>query len=84
MRRSGRNSRENAGISSESGVRNFTVENLRFPGEGLSTQGKSGPKMRLRKRSRWATGRNSCTAVTRLREAGTQGDRLSGQQEVSV
>jgi hypothetical protein len=39
-------SRENAGISSESEVRNFTVESLRFPGEGSSAQGKSGPKAR--------------------------------------
>ena len=42
----GRNSSENAGISSESEVRIFTVESLRFPGEGSSTQGKSGPKAR--------------------------------------
>ena len=40
--------RENAGISSESEVRNFTVENLRFPGEGSSALGKSGPKPRTR------------------------------------
>ena len=33
-------------MSSESKVRNFTVECLRFPGEGSSTQGKSGPKLR--------------------------------------
>ena len=33
-------------MSSESKVRNFTVECLRFPGEGSSTQGKSGPKPR--------------------------------------
>ena len=38
--------RENAGISSESVARNHTVENLRFPGEGQSSQGKSGPKPR--------------------------------------
>ena len=38
--------RENAGISSESGVRIPAVECLRFPGEGLSSQGKSGPKAR--------------------------------------
>ena len=44
----GRNSSENAGISSESKVRIFTVENLRFPGEGSSAQGKSGPKLRPR------------------------------------
>ncbi len=31
--------RENAGMSSENGVRNSVVESLRFPGEGLSTQG---------------------------------------------
>ena len=42
----GRGSSENAGISSESEVRIFTVENLRFPGEGSSAQGKSGPKPR--------------------------------------
>ena len=38
--------RENAGISSESKARNFAVESLRFPGEGSSAQGKSGPKLR--------------------------------------
>ena len=38
--------RENAGISSESGARNSAVESLRFPGEGSSAQGKSGPKRR--------------------------------------
>ena len=40
--------RENAGISSESGARNSAVESLRFPGEGSSAQGKSGPKSRPR------------------------------------
>ena len=44
----GRDSSENAGISSASKVRIFTVENLRFPGEGSSSQGKSGPKLRLK------------------------------------
>ena len=33
-------------MSSESKVRIFAVENLRFPGEGSSAQGKSGPKVR--------------------------------------
>ena len=46
VRTCGRNRSENAGISSESKVRIFTVENLRFPGEGSSAQGKSGPKAR--------------------------------------
>ena len=48
VRTGGRSSSENAGISSESKVRIFTVENLRFPGEGSSAQGKSGPKARPR------------------------------------
>ena len=38
--------RENAGISSERVARNHSVESLRFPGEGLSAQGKSGTKSR--------------------------------------
>ena len=33
-------------MSSESVVRIHTVESLRFPGEGLSSQAKSGPKSR--------------------------------------
>ena len=33
-------------MSSENKVRIFVVENLRFPGEGSSSQGKSGPKLR--------------------------------------
>ena len=37
---------ENAGISSENYVRIIMAENLRFPGEGSSAQGKSGPKSR--------------------------------------
>ena len=45
-RRRGRSRRENAGISSESKVRILAVESLRFPGEGSSAQGKSGPKER--------------------------------------
>ena len=44
----GRGRRENAGISSESTVRICATENLRFPGEGSSAQGKSGPKARPR------------------------------------
>ena len=44
----GRSRRENVGISSESKVRILAVESLRFPGEGSSAQGKSGPKVRLK------------------------------------
>ena len=42
----GQYTRENAGISSESVARIHAVESLRFPGEGLSAQGKSGSKLR--------------------------------------
>ena len=42
----GLHSRENAGMSSESRARNTAVESPRFPGEGSSSQGKSGPKPR--------------------------------------
>ena len=38
--------RENAGMSSESKARTLAVECLSFPGEGQSSQGKSGPKLR--------------------------------------
>ena len=38
--------RENAGISSARHARNMPVDSLRFPGEGSSAQGKSGPKPR--------------------------------------
>ena len=42
----GRDRRENAGMSSENYVRIIMVENLRFPEEGSSAQGKSGAKAR--------------------------------------
>ena len=45
-RSGGLHRRENAGMSSESEVRILTIESLRFPGEGSSAQGKSGPKPR--------------------------------------
>ena len=46
VRSSGQYTRENAGMSSESIARIYAVESLRFPGEGLSSQGKSGTKSR--------------------------------------
>jgi hypothetical protein len=46
VRTCGLYSSENAGMSSESEVRILTAEYLRFPGEGSSAQGKSGPKLR--------------------------------------
>ena len=47
-RSAGGSTRENAGISSENYVRIIMVENLRFPGEGSSAQGKPGAKARPR------------------------------------
>jgi hypothetical protein len=81
VRTCGRSSRENAGISSESKVRIFTVENLRVPGEGSSSQGKSGPKPRPK-----GVGDGQQVEIPVLpslvnREVGTQGDKLSQQQE---
>ena len=73
----GRNSRENAGMSSESEVRIFTVESLRFPGEGSSAQGKSGPKQRPK-----GVGDGQQVEIPVLpllvnRDVGTQGDKSS-------
>ena len=47
-RNTGRNRRENAGMSSENYVRIIMAENLRFPEEGSSAQGKPGAKARPR------------------------------------
>ena len=44
----GLHSSENAGMSSENYVGIIMVENLRFPGEGSSSQGKPGAKARPR------------------------------------
>ena len=46
MRSSGRHTSENAGMSSENYVRIIMVENLRFPEEGSSAQGKPEAKAR--------------------------------------
>ena len=45
-RTGGLHSRENAGMSNEMQARNLQVESPRFPVEGSSAQGKSGPKPR--------------------------------------
>ena len=46
MRRAGLYRRENVGMSSVRQVRILSAENLRFPEEGSSSQGQSGPKPR--------------------------------------
>ena len=48
VRYGGLHRRENVGMSSVRQVRILPTENLRFPEEGSSTQGKSGPKPRAR------------------------------------
>ena len=48
VKRGGLHRRENVGMSSENGVRISVAEYLRFPEEGSSSQGKSGPKPRAR------------------------------------
>ena len=75
MRHSGHYTRENAGMSSESEARNFAVESPRFPGEGSSTQGKSGPKPRTE-----VVGDGQQVYIPALpkNEAVTQKDSLSG------
>ena len=71
----GRSRRENAGISSESKVRIFAVESLRFPGEGSSAQGKSGPKERPRGVSDGQQVENSCTTDILKRFKGRRSGR---------
>ena len=46
VRNRGLYTRENVGMSSERKVRILPIEYLRFPGEGSSSRGKSGPKAR--------------------------------------
>ena len=46
MRHAGLHTRENVGMSSVRQVRILSAENLRFPEEGSSSQGQSGPKPR--------------------------------------
>ena len=48
VRLGGLHRRENVGMSSERQVRILPTENPRFPEEGSSTQGKSGPKPRTK------------------------------------
>lgn len=58
-------------------MRIFTVESLRFPGEGSSTQGKSGPKLRPRGVGDGQQVEIPVLPLTVIREVGTQEDKLS-------
>ena len=70
---------ENAGMSSERWARNPSVESLRFPGEGSSSQGKPGPKPRLKSVGDGHTVRYS-VALFKF-DAGTQKDSQSARME---
>ena len=65
-------------------MRNFTVESLRFPGEGSSTQGKSGPKPRPRGVGDGQQVEIPVLPLLAKREVGTQGDKSSEQLEELV
>ena len=77
----GRNGSENAGMSSESAVRIRAVEYLRFPGEGSSARGKSGPKPRSKGVGDGQQVEIPVLPIRAIREAGTQEDNPSGPQE---
>ena len=77
VRDGGLYTRENVGMSSESKVRILATENLRFPEEGSSTQGQSGPKPRTKVVGDGQQAKDSCTTESRLSEVGTQKDRQS-------
>ena len=77
----GRIRRENAGMSSESKVRIFTVESLRIPGEGLSTRGKSGPKPRPEGVGDGQQVEIPVLPITARKRKGTQEDSLTHWQE---
>ena len=68
-------------MSSESEARNFAVESPRFPGEGSSTQGKSGPKPRTE-----VVGDGQQVYIPALprNEAVTQKDSSSGVMVIPV
>ena len=65
-------------------MRIFTVENLRFPGEGSSAQGKSGPKARPRGVADGQQVEIPVLPLLVIREVGTQEDKSSEQLEKLV
>ena len=65
-------------------MRIFTVENLRFPGEGSSAQGKSGPKLRPKGVGDGQQVEIPVLPLFVIREVGTQEDKLSEQLEKLV
>ena len=71
-------------MSSESEVRIFTTECLRFPGEGSSSQGKSGPKLRPKGVGDGQQVEIPVPPIFVIREEGTQRDKLNELLEMLV
>ena len=69
-------------MSSEREVRNFSVESLRFPGEGSSAQGKSGPKLRPKGVDDGQLVEIPVLCI--IRTVGTQEDRCTAEREDAV
>ncbi len=65
-------------------MRIFTVESLRFPGEGSSAQGKSGPKLRPKGVGDGQQVEIPVLPLIVMREVVTQEDKSSDQLEKIV
>ena len=79
VRSRGAHRRENAGVSSETWVRIPRTENPRFPEEGSSALGKSGPKARSKD---VADGQQVEIPVLRyIRNVGTQKESVSRERK---
>ena len=82
VRHGGAQGRENAGMSNERAVRIRSAESLRFPEEGSSSQGKSGPKPRPKGVGDGQQVEIPVPPRDRLSDGVTQKGRRSGQLEV--
>ncbi len=71
-------------MSSERWVRIPSTECLRFPEEGSSAQGKSGPKPRLTSVGDGQQVEIPVPPIDRLNDGGTQEDRVSARLDVRV
>ena len=71
-------------MSSESEVRNEAVECPRFPGEGSSTQGKSGPKVRAKAVADGQSVENPIPPNPLERSSDTEGEAYRGDGNLRV
>ncbi len=81
VRRGGAQGRENAGMSNERAVRICSAVSLRFPEEGSSSQGKSGPKPRPKGVGDGQQVEIPVPPCCRLSDGVTQKGRFSGRLE---